>query len=415
MINSERILEMAENRQAHRLRERKMPENWWFYAKKKFPLFPGVSRAVHPSFLDGYYQAWQMRMGWPRKLINALSYAIFQAWLPWRARKIADRFGLDKSWRRKALSLSRDRFVDPSQIDVYRIESPDELDSYLRSFEWNEINRRLNPRHWGPDCVLFNKADFYLRCMLNGTPIPKTYAITSSGVPEIFELPEPGKIIVKPSLGCGGVGIAIRNVPPDLALSHNRFETFLMGQTEFDCGDWIYQEKCKVHPALAPIALDALPTARISTMVNEHGEAEIVTSVLRFASVPETVVDNLSAGGSMAPIDLETGEVGTACMGHHGGDFVDHPETGARIAGLTMPAWEVCKSIVQKAHLNAFPDYALIGWDVGITDNGPVIIEGNAKPCPVVAQRGPRKGLGDTRFGELIAWHLAQQDGTESR
>lgn len=411
MIDVQRIQGITESRQQARLRDRKMPENWWFYAKKKYPLFPGITRAVHPDFLRDYYRGWQSRMGWPRKIINALSFTAFRAWLPLQVRKVARRYGRDETWRRKALALSRDRFVDPGQIDTYRIERPGDLDGYMRSFEWNAINRHLNPRHWGPDCVLFNKADFYLNCMLNGTPIPKIYAMVFDAKPEFFDSPKAGDVVVKPSLGCGGDGVTIKVLPPEFAYDRRTFDIFLKGQTDCARGDWIFQEKCTVHPALKPIALNALPTARISTMLNERGEAEIVTTVLRFASVSNTVVDNLCAGGSMAPINPKTGEVGLACMGHHGGDFSEHPAAGAQISGITVPAWEESKAMVQTAHLTAFRDYALIGWDVGITDKGPLIIEGNAKPCPVVAQRGPRKGLGETRFGELIAWHLARQGG----
>jgi hypothetical protein len=44
-----------------------------------------------------------------------------------------------------------------------------------------------------------------------------------------------------------------------------------------------------------------------------------------------------------------------------------------------------------------------------------VLIEGNGKPCIVVAQRATGRGVGTTRFGALIQHHLALADRGETR
>jgi hypothetical protein len=52
----------------------------------------------------------------------------------------------------------------------------------------------------------------------------------------------------------------------------------------------------------------------------------------------------------------------------------------------------------------------MVGWDIGFGTDGPVLIEGNGKPGLFAAQRATRAGVGETRFGALIAHHLAACD-----
>jgi hypothetical protein len=65
------------------------------------------------------------------------------------------------------------------------------------------------------------------------------------------------------------------------------------------------------------------------------------------------------------------------------------------------------KALAIRAHAEAFADYALIGWDVAMTTQGPLLIEGNGKPGVLMPQRAARRGLGQGRYGELLAHHLA--------
>jgi hypothetical protein len=53
-----------------------------------------------------------------------------------------------------------------------------------------------------------------------------------------------------------------------------------------------------------------------------------------------------------------------------------HPYTGAQISGETMPFWEEAKALVKRA-ARAFAMLPALGWDVGITDQGPMLIEAN--------------------------------------
>ena len=61
---------------------------------------------------------------------------------------------------------------------------------------------------------------------------------------------------------------------------------------------------------------------------------------------------------------------------HSGETFEEHPDTGCRIKGREVPLFDEAVALVLKAS-QAFGFMATIGWDVGLTPDGPVIIEGN--------------------------------------
>jgi hypothetical protein len=84
-----------------------------------------------------------------------------------------------------------------------------------------------------------------------------------------------------------------------------------------------------------------------------------------------------------------------------------HPATGARIAGRILPCWPETVAMVTKA-ANLFPDRTMIGFDVAITDRGPVIIEGNVQQSSEMVQRTHDLPVGQQRLGELLAMNAMQ-------
>ncbi|RYE37621.1 MAG: hypothetical protein EOP21_13685, partial [Hyphomicrobiales bacterium] len=170
---------------------------------------------------------------------------------------------------------------------------------------------------------------------------------------------------------------------------------------------WIVQPRIDGDPELADLALNALPTVRIVTMFDEAGRPEVVSATFRCASDPAAHVDNMKAGGLIAPVDLDTGTLGIACRGYGGGDHAVHPATGGTIDGRPLPGWKAATDLVRHAHATTFADYVLIGWDVALTAEGPLLIEGNGKPGVLMPQRAARRGLGEGRYGQLLAYHLA--------
>jgi hypothetical protein len=323
--------------------------------------------------------------------------------VPVRARRVAARYGLGRGWAKQATRIARERFADPNDLALFRIGNGAELGRFMRRFEYAAISKRINPACWRDDCALADKLRFYARAAEHGLPHPPVVAAIRAGRVEVDRVPPAGPLAMKPADGEGGGGFRLLDwAGGDVAA----FSHFLSGQPGLGRGDWVIQLKVAPHPALRDIALSALPTARMTTIRDEAGAPELVTSVLRFPSVEHVFIDNIKAGGLMAPVDPDTGRLGAACRGKQAGEVDRHPVTGAEVAGLQLPDWNSAKELVLRAHREAFPEYSMVGWDIALTPDGPVLIEGNGKPCVVVAQRATGRGIGETRFGALIAHHL---------
>jgi hypothetical protein len=377
----------------------------FYFLKKAFALWPGVVAPVSGGFLAEHYARRRAARGPARAVLDAVVGLGFQAWIPFRARKVQKKFGLSPAWRAQAVAIARARFADPQDIALFRIEAPEALDGYIRRFEDAALNKRLNPLGWTPQCALADKARFQDRCAAAGLPHPPTVALVRDGRIEPAQDPAGRELVAKPADGEGGDGVVLLGAfadPADLAAR-------LPAEVRQRRGMTVIQPRVATHPALADLALNALPTVRVVSILDEQDRPEVVSATFRFASAPEAAVDNMKAGGLIAGVDLDTGALGPACKGYGGGDYVVHPVTGAAIVGRALPDWGAVKALCVRAHAEAFADYVLIGWDVAMTPEGPLLIEGNGKPGVLMPQRAARRGLGEGRYGVLLAHHLAKK------
>lgn len=380
-----------------------------YYAKKWYALYPGVVRPVSGGFLAEHYERRQKSRGVARKAVDAIIGLGFRSWIPFRARAVQKKYGLSNEWRRSAIRIASERFADPNDIALFRIEKAEELDGYIRRFEDAALNKIINPLGWGPDCALVDKVRFYERCATHGLPHPEVVALVQNGEVKLLNPARGRPLLIKPARGEGGRGVSFL----DEKLSYAEPDELLAQLKQLfskRSGVWIVQPKILPHSGLGDLALNALPTIRITTIFNEDGVPEPANAVLRFPSDPGAQVDNMKAGGILSSVDVETGTLGLACKGYGGGDYEVHPVTGATIPGRQVPMWEEAKALTVAAHAQAFGDYALVGWDVAISSDGPILIEGNSKPGVLMPQRSCRRGLGTMRYGQLLAYQLERAE-----
>ena len=91
----------------------------------------------------------------------------------------------------------------------------------------------------------------------------------------------------------------------------------------------------------------------------------------------ESVADNFWRSGNMlGGLDVDTGAVLRVLRrSAHGTEQVEvHPKTGTSFKGLVFPHWDQMRETVMRGAA-ALPSCHFQGWDVALTDRGPVLVE----------------------------------------
>jgi hypothetical protein len=170
----------------------------------------------------------------------------------------------------------------------------------------------------------------------------------------------------------------------------------------------IVQPRLRPHQELLEITAGALPTIRVLTCLNADSEPEVMAAMMRTSFGKNRTVDNLHAGGIGALVDLDSGKLSKSSnLGSDArlGWFSTHPDTGASIEGRVVPLWDEVKEAAVAAH-RQFSDRVVVGWDIAVLDDGPILVEGNGNPDLDILQRYMRIGLRQQRLAELLAHHL---------
>ena len=155
-------------------------------------------------------------------------------------------------------------------------------------------------------------------------------------------------------------------------------------------------EQCiEQHPEMSRLYPHSVNCVRIVTdLVGD--EVHIAYVVLKTGN-NGAVCDNSGRGGLICAVDKETGIVtGIATddlIAHH---YEIHPYTGVKFDGFQIPFYQEAISICKEA-AHMVPQIRHIGWDVAITPDGPVIVEGNDYPgidlCQLYWNTPGREGL----------------------
>ena len=170
------------------------------------------------------------------------------------------------------------------------------------------------------------------------------------------------------------------------------------------------QRRLVNHSELRGLCGKGLSTVRVLTYNRPDQPSEVLAATFRMPT-GDLAVDNFAAGGIAAPVELVGGVLGIAVSKDpRRGPFRNHPDSGHVIAAFTLPMWTAVKDVARGAH-DQFGRVPFVGWDVAITDDGPVLLEANTSWCAEVIQIPSRVGLGDTIFPEVFVAHLDVRSG----
>jgi len=194
------------------------------------------------------------------------------------------------------------------------------------------------------------------------------------------------KLVLKPSKGGSGKGLEIVNRSDIKEPTHLEL---LMKRKKADMAeDFVYQHSSLM--ALSPVGLN---TIRIITQIRDKKKVDFIGARLRVSI--NSIVDNLAAGNVAAVVSLESGIVSSK------GFYSDitkepisvHPITNVNIVGFQVPFWNETLELVKTAALKIANSNKSVGWDIGISETGPLLIEGNHDWCKLVWQLPSGVGL----------------------
>lgn len=182
------------------------------------------------------------------------------------------------------------------------------------------------------------------------------------------------RLIVKPVNGSAGQGIS-------MVVRNYGDTTVRSGSAECDLDDFvlldrsIVQSVIKQSEEIARISPGSVNTIRVVTLYTVDGEAIIISASMRFG-VGNAFIDNWSAGGIAVGVDHANGMLRNIAYDKNGKQYRSHPVSNIYFEGLQLPHWPAViemATAVQKA----CPFFKLLGLDVALTVNGPVLVEVN--------------------------------------
>lgn len=149
------------------------------------------------------------------------------------------------------------------------------------------------------------------------------------------------------------------------------------------------------NEAMASLCPQSVNTLRMVT-VFYGGQAHYVYGLVRMGN-GKNAVDNISAGGLYALLNDDGTLSPKAFCDKKSAYYEAHPASGVRFGSFSVPYFAQAKALcLTAAALEQKVGY--VGWDVAVTKDGPVLIEGNHLPGYDMCQN---HGLNGSRTGIL--------------
>lgn len=141
----------------------------------------------------------------------------------------------------------------------------------------------------------------------------------------------------------------------------------------------IFESLIKQTAQFASFNSSSVNTVRFMTTLYPNGEAKVIATFIKIGRAG-SCVDNAGAGGNVdVSVDVQSGEIKYAIQ-YDGWrkitEIEKHPDSGTQLNGVVIENWEQIKAEVVRFQ-QAMPWCKAAGWDIAITDDGPLVIEVN--------------------------------------
>ncbi len=253
-------------------------------------------------------------------------------------------------------------FQDYQDWDFYDLKRA-ERRTYMTHPKSNHLALKLNHPDYRSklaDKSLFNKefADYLGREWLD---------VRESDAEQIEEfVTRHGAVMAKVPDSLGGIGIAKREASE--ITDFEKFRSELLKGRQF-----LLEELIPQHEQMSQLCNTSVNTLRVISFFDGE-KVHVIASVLKIGN--GGAIDNFSHGGMYTMLD-DHGVANFAAFDGENRTFTVHPVTGTSIVGFQVPLFDEVLSFVDTI-ARVVPQVPYVGWDIAISPNGPVVIEGNS-------------------------------------
>ena len=300
--------------------------------------------------------------------------------------------------------------VLPGEYYAYALWRDDRranIDHYLYSNEAARLFTTLN-RPSDPDPIR-DKLAFFEMCKKHALPTPPVlaaFAPTGRLVDFKSGLPPEHDLFVKPRLGFAGQGAerfrwqaTVFESDRGHRLRPQELGNYLSARARTESLSLLVQPFVWNHYDLPTQTNAALATARLVTGRSIEGDTLPVFGFIYFGQDNKITAQH----GYVSLIDVEDGQLLSTPQDSWGTKwhmFHDHQDNT-----YVLPDWEAAVQHTKAAH-QLCCNYVFVGWDIGFTSCGPVLLEGNANWTADEYQSLSGNPLGHTKFAEILAGQL---------
>lgn len=174
-----------------------------------------------------------------------------------------------------------------------------------------------------------------------------------------------GTIVAKQPLGRAGLGV--HRYHAELVTDWDAFHRGLLQR-----GETLVEELIRQHDDLAALCPGTVNTTRVTAFF-DGSTTHILAMAQKFGR--GAVSDQNAFGGFYAMLDEQGRATGA---GYDSSDNVHevHPDSEMRIADFRLPLLDEVVALVDRA-ARVVPQVRYVGWDIAVTPDGPVLVEGN--------------------------------------
>lgn len=270
-----------------------------------------------------------------------------------------------------------DRLAAPRAGDLLSLKQFKELR--------NRGNRSLRPHGFNYVALTRDKYLFALLLEALGYPTPPLLALVedarvewlrprrSAPLSSLLDVPGGIDAFYKPRFG--GFGKGVVHLGADGSGLRVNGQATSLEQLASHVDQGVLQQRLVQHGAMAALHPSSVNTMRVITVRDRSGARVFSKPVVRIGH-GRSVVDNGAAGGIQVFVDPATGRLQGPGIMVRGGMVDRHPDTGVLLDGFEVPHFFAALELAARLH-HEFPGLHTVGWDVAITEAGPVFVEGN--------------------------------------